>query len=83
MSNSNGSKASWQQLYESAAHESDPPKLTELIVAVEDALLRRQKELAGSPHEQGELLQVKAAARKLLLIKSERLGWPTISSDRQ
>jgi hypothetical protein len=83
MPNSNGSKAAWQQLYESAALESDPKKLSELVLAVEDALLLRQKELAGAPDRQGELLQVKAAARKLLLIKTERLGWPEINLDRK
>jgi hypothetical protein len=48
MSNSNGSKATWQQLYEAAALETDPEKLIELIAAVEDTLVLRQQELAGS-----------------------------------
>jgi hypothetical protein len=82
MSNSNGSKAAWQQLYESAALESDPKKLTELILAVEDAQLLRQ-ELAGRPNQEGELLEMKAVAQKLLLIKTERLGWPEINLDRK
>ena len=78
MSKSNGSKATWQQLYEAAVLETDSEKLPGLIAALEDALVLRQQQLAEASDAHEELSAMKAAARRLLFLKTERLGWPDI-----
>jgi hypothetical protein len=79
----NGPKPKWQQLYEAAIVETDPQKLIALIAAVESALMNRRQELGGQPGHESELQEIKAACQGLLIIKTERLGWPRISLDRQ
>jgi hypothetical protein len=79
----NGPKPEWQRLYEAATLETDPQKLTTLVEAVENALMNRQQELVGQPSHESELQEIKAAGQKLLIIKTEKLGWPKISLDRQ
>ena len=82
MSN-NGPKPRWQESYEAACVETNREKLTDLIHQTEDALMSRQQELNGHPGHESEGREMKAAAQKLLLIKTERLGWPQIDLDRQ
>jgi hypothetical protein len=78
-----GAKPEWQRLYEAAILETDTQKLVTLVEAVESALMNRQQELAGQPGRESELQEIKAAGQKLLLIKTERLGWPKIDLDRK
>jgi hypothetical protein len=79
----NGAKPEWQQLYEAVLLETDPQRLIALIAAVESALMNRRQELAGQSGHENELQEIKAAGQKLLLIKTEKLGWPKINLDRQ
>lgn len=79
----NGPKLEWQQLYEAAAKETDPQKLTTLVAAVESALMNRQQELGLQPGHDIEPQEMKAAGQKLLFIKTQKLGWPEIKLDRQ
>ena len=79
----NGSKARWQELYEAVCVETNLEKLTDLIHRAEDALTSRQQELGGQAGHESELQEIKAAGQKLLLIKTEKLGWPKIGLDRQ
>ena len=78
-----GSKPTWLRLYEATTLETDPHKLVTLVEAVESALMNRQQELAGQPGHESELQEIKAAGQKLLLIKTEKLGWPKVNLDRQ
>jgi hypothetical protein len=79
----NGPKPTWQELYEAATLETDPQKLTTLVEAVESALMNRQQALGGQPGHESERQEIEAVGQKLLLIKTEKLGWPKISLDRQ
>ena len=81
----NDPKSSWQELYLAALLEPDQGKLTEMVLAVEDAMVHRAQELANSEAANQERTEMDRAAEKLLTIKTERLGWPGIKqrdSDR-
>jgi hypothetical protein len=81
----NDPKSSWQELYLAALLEPDQNKLTELVLAVEYAIFLRAQELANSEADNQERTEMDRAAEKLLLIKTEKLGWPGIkpkNSDR-
>jgi hypothetical protein len=81
----NDPKSSWQELYLAALLERDQDKLTELVLAVEDAMFHRAQELADGYADNQERAEMDRAAEKLLTIKTEKLGWPGIkhrNSDR-
>ena len=81
----NDPKSSWQELYLAALLEPDQGKLTEMVLAVEDAMVHRAQELTSSYADSQERTAMNQAAEKLLSIKTERLGWPGIKqrdSDR-
>ena len=81
----NDPKSSWQELYLAALLEPDQDKLTELVLAVEDAMFHRAQELANSYADNQERTAMDQAAQNLLSIKTKRLGWPGIkqrNSDR-
>jgi len=78
MSNSNGSKPKWEVLYEAASLETDREKLTELVAAVEEALVTRGQELAHDPDRAEERNAMVQASENLLAIKTEKLGYPPI-----
>ena len=81
----NDPKSSWQELYLAALLEPEQIKLTELVLAVEDAIFHRAQGLANSEADNQERAEMDRAAEKLLLIKTEKLGWPGIkpkNSDR-
>jgi hypothetical protein len=81
----NDSKSSWQELYLATLLEPDQNKLTELVLAVEDAMFHRAQKLPNSEADNQERAEMGRAAEKLLLIKPEKLGWPGIkpkNSDR-
>jgi hypothetical protein len=74
----NDPKSSWQELYLAALVEPDQNKLTELVLAVEYAIFLRAQELANSYADNQERIEMDRAAEKLLIIKTEKLGWPGI-----
>jgi hypothetical protein len=74
----NDPKSSWQELYLAAFLEPDQNKLTELVLAVEYAIFLRAQELANSYADNQERAEMDRAAEKLLIIKTEKLGWPGI-----
>jgi hypothetical protein len=68
----------WQELYEAASVETDREKLTDLINQVEEALMKRAKELAHNPNHTDERNAMVQASENLLVIKTEKLSWPPI-----
>jgi hypothetical protein len=77
----NDPKSSWQELYQAALVESDKQKLTQLAMAVEEAMFLRAQELSDSKSDNKERTLMAEANQKLLIIKTEKLGWPGIKSD--
>ena len=71
-----GFMRSWQELYQEMLTESDTEKLTELVLAVEQAIFYRAQELNGTEAGAKERAAMDQAARKMLAIKTEKLGWP-------
>lgn len=71
-----GFMPSWQELYQEMLTESDTEKLTELVMAVEQAIFYRAQELNGTEAGAKERAAMDQAARKMLAIKTEKLGWP-------
>ena len=74
----NDPKSSWQELYLAALHASDQNKLTELVLAVEEAMFLRAQELTDSYADNQERAAIDQAAERLLIIKTKTLGWPRI-----
>ncbi|HXN73314.1 MAG TPA: hypothetical protein VN861_12280 [Candidatus Acidoferrales bacterium] len=72
----NDPKSSWQVLYRAALNETDKKKLTDLVLAAEEAIFLRAQELTGAVADNEERTTMAEAARNLLTIKSEKLGWP-------
>jgi hypothetical protein len=71
-----GLMPTWQELYQKMVTESDAQKLTELVLAVEQAIFYRAQELNGTEAGAKERAAMDQAARKMLAIKTEKLGWP-------
>ena len=71
-----GFMPSWQALYQEMLTESDTQKLTKLVLAVEQAIFFRAQELNGAEAGAKERAAMDQAARKMLTIKTEKLGWP-------
>jgi hypothetical protein len=78
MPNSGGLKPLWQRLYEQAAAETDREKLTDIINRIEGAMIARAEEIAHSPNHSEERNAIAQASENLLIIKTEKLGWPPI-----
>ena len=77
----NDPKSSWQELYQAALVEPDQKKLTDLVLAVEEALFLRAQELTSGGADDKERTAMAEAAHNLLTIKTEKLGWPGIKPD--
>jgi hypothetical protein len=73
----NDPKSSWQELYQAALTETDQQKLTDLVMAIEQAMFIRAQGLSASKDDQ-ERASMAEATQKLLIIKTEKLGWPGI-----
>jgi hypothetical protein len=71
-------RGSWEESYRVALIEHDRSKLTELIAAVETAIVHRRKELTGSVADDRESADMISAAETILKIKTETLGRPPI-----
>jgi hypothetical protein len=72
----NDPKSSWQELYQAALAESDKEKLTQLVMTVEEAMFVRAQGLSDSRVDDKERTLMAEATQKLLIIKTEKLGWP-------
>jgi hypothetical protein len=72
----NDPKSSWQELYQAALVESDKEKLTQLVMAVEEAMFLRAQRLSDSKVDDAERTLMAEATKKLLILKTEKLGWP-------
>ena len=80
MSDSNFSKISeWEKLYRAVLVETDRDRLTDLVDAVESAIIRRRQELTKCEGADQERDAIEVAAEEILDIKTARLGWPTIN----
>ena len=66
---------SWKDLYLQTLLEPDEEKLTELIHAIEQAIVLRAMSGSASQDERSEMA---VAKESLLSIKTRRLGWPSI-----
>jgi hypothetical protein len=71
-------RGSWKVLYQVALIENDRSKLTELVAAIETAIVHRRKELTGSVADVSESADMVLAAEAILKIKTETLGWPSV-----
>jgi hypothetical protein len=67
----------WKEPYLAALKENDKEKLTELVHATEDAIFKRQQEIAGSGDHFDEQMELKACCEGLLSIQINKLGWPS------
>ena len=67
---------SWRKLYKSCACETNLAKLSKLVFETEDAIFPRSRELSKESHIGDEVRALSQAARVLVDIKIEKLGWP-------
>src|ERR1700679_3513115 len=70
-------RGSWKELYQVALIENDRSKLTELVAAIETAIVHRRKELTGSVADVSESADMVLAAEAILKMKTETFGWPS------
>jgi hypothetical protein len=66
MTSSGGTKQRRQELYEAASAETDREKLTDVIGRVEEAMMKRLKEIAHSPNHLDERNTMVQASENLL-----------------
>lgn len=71
----------WKETYQRMLQESDEKKLHELVLATEQALVERARELANSSDHHEERSELAVATAALLTIKTRKLGWPAILAD--
>jgi hypothetical protein len=71
---------SWKELYLRVLLESDPKKLTELVLATEQAITPRAQELLNSSDHHEEHREMSIAKASLLAIKVHKLGWPGVTT---
>ena len=69
---------SWKELYLQVLLESDPKKLTELVLGTEQAIALRAQELFNSSDHHEERSEMSIAKASLLAIKTHKLGWPSV-----
>jgi hypothetical protein len=70
----------WQGPLGAALVETDLEKLPALVATAEKAIVSRAQELAKSNNGRAETDALQAAIHQLLVIKIERLKWPSIFS---
>ena len=71
---------SWKELYLQTVLESDPQKLTELVLASEQAMADRARQFLSSSDHHEERSEMAVAKASLLSIKAHKLGWPSVPS---
>ena len=72
---------SWKELYLQTVLESDPQKITELVLASERAMADRARQLLSSSDQREERSEMAFAKASLLSIKAHKLGWPAVRPD--
>jgi hypothetical protein len=70
---------SWKELYLQALFESDTQKVTELVLATEQAITLRAQEFVNSADHYEERSEMTFAKESLLAIKTHKLGRPAVS----
>ncbi len=68
--------ANWQQKYQDAMRESDPPKLAAKVADAESAIFLRLQTLSGDPDHDDEKRALHAAIESLRCLKTEKLNFP-------
>jgi hypothetical protein len=68
----------WEKSLLEAQSETDLKKLAEKVDAAETVIFLRLSELSNSHGGEQELEALQRAARELLIIKNEKLGWPRV-----
>jgi hypothetical protein len=71
-------RGSWDELYQAALVEHGRSRLSELVAAVETAIVNRRKGLSNSIADDREAAEMIVAAEAILKIKAEKLGWPSV-----
>lgn len=66
----------WHILYAAAVEETNPTVFERLIYETEDAICGRLRQLSHNSNNTPEQLEIALTAQKILVLKSERLGWP-------
>ena len=66
----------WQRLYESCVFERNLERLNKLVFQAEDAIYLRSRELSNESNISAEVQALSRAAKGLLEIKINKLGWP-------
>ncbi|MGA8554383.1 MAG: hypothetical protein WB630_08185 [Candidatus Acidiferrales bacterium] len=69
--------SSWKAIYQETLKQSNPEKLTALVHASEDEIVRRYHELVNSTDSRQERSEMAEASAVLLDIKIHKLGWPS------
>jgi hypothetical protein len=68
----------WRDTYRRALNEQNLTKLANVVIAAETAIFMRFQELAGNPDHHAERVEMQTAAKGLLAIKIQKLGYPDI-----
>jgi hypothetical protein len=66
----------WQSLYQAALVETDPEKLHQRILLVEEAIYMRSQAIHGSAKDSAERQAIEDAMQTLRVIQVEKLNYP-------
>jgi len=66
----------WRELCEQTAVEQDPERPATLTSETEFAIVQRFRDLYGEPELSDEIRELRLAAKALLDIRIQKLGWP-------
>ena len=69
----------WKELYLQAVFERDKGKMSEFVLATEQAIGLRLQELPNSTDNKEERSEIAIVEASLLAIKTHKLGWPAVS----
>jgi hypothetical protein len=68
--------ARWHEFYEEMLAETDTRTLKDRAELLETAMFLRCLQLQNSPESEGELAQIREAAKSLRKVQVEKLGFP-------
>jgi hypothetical protein len=68
----------WRELLDACIAETNSEALLARIYETEDAIVSRSKEIAGTRFGLSERQDLSKAAEALYILKTERLGWPSV-----
>ena len=74
----------WSFLYSQFVKQTDPAKMSTHLEQLESAIFARRQELEGMPesYSHSERLALEAAWKKLLEIKTNKLGFPPVGREK-